>query len=265
MFRNLTPTVKNLLILNVGIYAIGAFMSVDFVQLLGLRYIFAENFEPYQILTHMFVHASIGHLFGNMFALFIFGPLLEQFWGSQRFLVFYLVCGLGASVLYSGIDYAEKRGLQKDMEAYMANPDPDRFNSFISEHGTLGYKTFQMEEFADAYRDRPESTTYAQQSTEYVGNIAGFKLNIPMVGASGAVFAILMAFGMLFPNTELFLLFLPIPIKAKYFVTFYGLYELYAGFMRVPGDNIAHFAHLGGMLFAFILVRLWRNNRNSFY
>lgn len=86
-----------------------------------------------------------------------------------------------------------------------------------------------------------------------------------MVGASGAIFGILMAFGMLFPNTELFLLFFPFPIKAKYFVLFYGLYELYAGFGRVPGDNVAHFAHLGGMLFAFILIKIWRDKRNTFY
>ncbi len=95
--------------------------------------------------------------------------------------------------------------------------------------------------------------------------VIDIKENIPMVGASGAVFGILMAFGLLFPNTELFLLFFPFPIKAKYFVLFYGLYELWSGFERVPGDNVAHFAHLGGMLFAFILVRLWKDKRNTFY
>lgn len=263
MFGNLTPMVKNLLLINVGVFLIQFILQVDFVNILGLRYFFAETFAPYQLFTHMFVHGGGWHLFTNMFALFIFGPMLESIWGSQRFLVFYLVTGFGASLLYSGIHFAEVRQVENAAQAYMANPDPEALNSFITEHASYAYNHYY--DFINSFADNPDHSGYIKESKRVVNNLYQRQANIPMVGASGAIFGILMAFGMLFPNTKLMLLFPPIPIKAKYFVTFYGVYELYAGFGRVPGDNVAHFAHLGGMLFAFILIKIWNNNRNSYY
>lgn len=263
MFGNLTPVVKNLLIINVAVLIIQQFLGFDFVDWFGLRYIFADTFQPYQFVTHLFVHGSFWHLFGNMFALFIFGPMLERVWGSQRFLLFYLVTGLGASVLYSAVNFYEIKQLEAAAEQVIESPSPDNFTELLLDHAEYAYP--QLQGFVAQFYDNPNSSSFASQSREYAAQLVTRKENIPMVGASGAVFGILMAFGLLFPNTELFLLFFPFPIKAKYFVLFYGLYELWSGFERVPGDNVAHFAHLGGMLFAFILVKLWKDKRNVFY
>jgi membrane associated rhomboid family serine protease len=263
MFGNLTPMVKNLLLINVGIFLIQYLLQVDFVGIFGLRYFFAETFRPYQIFTHMFIHGGGWHLFTNMFALFIFGPTLERVWGSQRFLTFYLITGFGASLLYSGVHFFEIRQIENAMKAYVANPGPEEFNTFIVEHASYAYNHYF--DFVNRFAENPDHSRYIQQSQKEAYELYAQQANIPMVGASGAIFGILMAFGLLFPNTQLMLLFPPIPIKAKYFVTFYGLYELYAGFGRVPGDNVAHFAHLGGMLFAFILIKMWGNKHNGYY
>jgi membrane associated rhomboid family serine protease len=264
MFRNLTPMVKNLLIINVAIFVVDNYLlKADLGFYGGLRYIFADQFAPYQFLTHMFLHANGWHLFTNMFALFIFGPLLERFWGAQKFLIFFLVCGMGASVLYSGIKYFENRPLELQAEQYMQDPNFESFNYIIAEHGGNLYNKWY--DFIEAYEKNPENPAIIENSRQRIAEFYYAMSNIPMVGASGAIFGILMAFGMLFPNTELMLLFPPIPIKAKYFVTFYGLYELYAGINRVPGDNVAHFAHLGGMLFAFLLLKIWQDQRSNFY
>lgn len=240
------------------------FLNADFSRIGGLRYVFAENFAPYQFFTHMFLHGGGWHLFTNMFGLFMFGSLLERFWGAQKFLIFYMVCGLGASVLYSGVRYFEVRPVQEQAMQYAQNPDPERFNLFILEYEQNARLRVDRD-FIDQYYDNPDNPSLVQISINTVQRIYDRIADVPVVGASGAIFGILMAFGMLFPNTQLMLLFPPIPIKAKYFVTFYGLYELYAGVARVPGDNIAHFAHLGGMLFAFILLKIWQNQRSNFY
>lgn len=265
MFGRLTPIVKNLLIINIGIYLIQSFLNFNFVEFGGLRYIFADSFRPYQFFTHLFIHGGLGHLFGNMFALFIFGPLLERFWGSQRFLVFYLVTGLGAALLYSAINFYEVNQLENAVEVYVDEPTPERFENFIMDNAEFAWRSPEVQNFLEQYYDNPSSSSYINQGKQLANQLLESKANIPMVGASGAIFGILMAFGLLFPNTELFLLFFPFPIKAKYFVLFYGLYELWAGFDRVPGDNVAHFAHLGGMLFAFILIKVWQGKRNTFY
>ena len=268
MFGNLTPTVKNLLIINIAIFALQSLIfSTDmFVNLFGLRYINAETFRPYQFVTHLFIHGGLFHLFGNMFALFIFGPLLERVWGNQRFLVFYLVTGLGASLLYSGINYYEVYQLEQAADQVLEETTPERLSTFLLEEAEFAYQgSSQIKALVDGFYDNPNSRSYISQGRQLVQQVVQSKANIPMVGASGAVFGILMAFGLLFPNTELFLLFFPFPIKAKYFVLFYGAYELWAGFSRQPGDNVAHFAHLGGMLFAFILLKIWKDKRNAFY
>lgn len=263
MFGNLTPVVKNLLIINIVMLAVQELLGFDFVTMFGLRYLFAETFAPYQFVTHLFVHGGWLHLFSNMFALFIFGPLLERMWGSQRFLFYYLFTGLGASALYMAVDYYEVNQMEAAAEQVIEAPSPDRFSGFVMQHAEFAYP--QLQRFIDRYYDDPNNASLISQSKSNVEQLIYLEENKPLVGASGAIFGILIAFGMLFPNTELFLLFFPFPIKAKYFVLFYGLYELWTGFQRAPGDNVAHFAHLGGMLFGFILIKLWKDKRSTFY
>lgn len=260
---NLTPMVRNLLLINLGVFLIEYLIRIDFAGIFGLRYVLADSFAPYQFVTYMFVHGSFMHLFGNMFALIIFGNLLERFWGPKRFLIFYMITGIGAGVLYATIDFIETRAVENDAMAYIANPDPESFNRFIVRHADRYYEG--LIGFIDAYVENPASPEYIAQSQSFVQDLMERIANVPMVGASGAVFGILMAFGMLFPNTQLFLLFPPIPIKAKYLVFFYGAYELYAELNRAQGDNVAHLAHLGGMLIAFILIKYWQKNSKNFY
>ncbi|WP_242927756.1 rhomboid family intramembrane serine protease [Pontibacter vulgaris] len=251
---NITPMVRNLLIINVVVFMLQdrLFNSADF----ALYHFGSQNFMPVQLLTHMFLHGDWSHLFSNMFSLFIFGPLLERFWGGQRFLAFYLITGLGASVLYSGVRAYEIHQLRADTTQYIEAPTPMGYYNYMEEH----YAGRFDKNFAVEFQRNPDNEAYVSESKDAVRYVFNQVFNSPMLGASGAVFGILMAFGLLFPNLELFLLFLPIPIKAKYFVLMYGAYELYAGFNRVPGDNVAHFAHLGGMLFAYILVKMWQSN-----
>ncbi|GAB3331026.1 rhomboid family intramembrane serine protease [Marivirga atlantica] len=263
MFARLTPVVKNLLLVNIALLLIPSILNIDLGELFGLRYVFAESFAPYQFITYMFLHANFGHLLGNMFALFIFGPMLERFWGAQRFFLFYMVTGVGAGLLYGIVDFVEMQQLESAAQAYIANPNYEAFNSFINNHASYAFE--QWYDFIDAFGENPDSQQYISSSIQRVQEVVRFQGNMPLVGASGAVFGILFAFGFLFPNTQLMLLIPPIPIKAKYLVTFYGLYELYAGIQRAPGDNVAHWAHLGGMLIAFILLKIWQDKRNNFY
>ncbi|MHC2992575.1 protease [Pontibacter sp. HJ8] len=251
---NITPMVRNLLIINVVVFILQG--NLFDARQFALYNFSSDYFQPIQLFTHMFLHGSWSHLFSNMFSLFIFGPLLERFWGSQRFLAFYLITGLGASLLYSGVRSYELHQVQSEAAQYVESPSPAGFYSFMESHYAGGYE----KRFAIEYQRNPDSEAYISESKKAVTQVFKQAFNSPMLGASGAVFGLLMAFGMLFPNLELFLLFLPIPIKAKYFVLLYGAYELYAGFNRVPGDNVAHFAHLGGMLFAYILIKMWQRN-----
>jgi membrane associated rhomboid family serine protease len=233
------PVVKNLILINIvmylGMIAVNSVFQVDLNRHLGLYYFKSPFFQPFQIITHMFMHGSMGHIFFNMFALWMFGKVLEQVWGSRRFLIYYFVTGLGAAVLHMIVYHLEYASIL----------------SQVSEN-------YQIDKFTPAVIDQLYNTGDPLARKAAIGMI------IPTVGASGAVFGLLLGFGMLFPNTQLILLFPPIPIKAKYFVIGYGLLELYLGITQ-PGSNIAHFAHLGGMLFGFILIKYWKNKRNTFF
>lgn len=263
MFRRLTPVAKNLLIINVGIFMVGSFLKLPLSEYFGLRVVFSEEFAPYQFLTYMWLHGSFGHILGNMISVLVFAPMLEQVWGPKRFLTFYLICGIGAGLIYGGADFVEKLPLKTDAEAYIENPSPEAFERFILDHKSVGLNMGALAELSDAYY---EDTRYRRQTVSAVEEIYEiFVTRGTMIGASGAVFGILFAFAFLFPNTELFLLFPPIPIKAKYLVFFYGLYELYSEFNRMPGDNVAHLAHLSGMLIAFVLLKIWKDNTRRFY
>ena len=241
---NLLPTVtKNLLIINVLMF-LGALVAerygFDLGDYLGLHFILSDRFNAAQFVTYMFMHGGFMHVFFNMFAVWMFGRILEQVWGPKRFLTYYLVCGIGAGIiqeLVTGIHYY----------TLQAGLSPEAVEAV-------------MNEGAKALQNNMNFVDPAMASLNLV-------LNGTTVGASGAVYAILLGFGMLFPNQPMFIFPLPMPIKAKYFVIGYALIELYSGFANNAGDNVAHFAHLGGMIFGFFLILYWRNkNRgNGFY
>lgn len=218
--NNMPPVTKNLLIINVLFFAARWAASlpaygIDLDDVLGLHFFLASHFYFYQIFTYMFMHASFSHLFFNMFAVWMFGRIMEQTMGSKRFLFYYLTCGLGAGLMQELVQYA--------------NYWIEGLNAY--EQVNLGGIIVPMGEFLNRW------TT---------------------VGASGAVYGILLSFGMTFPNERMFIFPLPVPIKAKYFVVGYAVIELLSAFGR-PGDGVAHFAHLGGMLVGLMLLLYWRN------
>jgi membrane associated rhomboid family serine protease len=191
-------------------------------DVLGLHFILASDFNPAQLFTYMFVHANLEHIFFNMFALWMFGRTLEMVWGPKRFLLYYLVCGVGAGLAQEGVQYLQ---YVTTLQAY------DAVNT--------GSDIIPMSEYLNY---------------------------LTTVGASGAIYGILLAFGMLFPNVEMFVFPLPFPIRAKWFVGGYAAIELLLG-LASSGDGVAHFAHLGGMLFGLILILHWRKSHRheSFY
>lgn len=266
MFGRITPIVRNLLIVNVGLYFISSFLRLNLNEFLSLRNLHSEHFMPFQFLTYMFLHGSTWHLISNMFGLFIFGPLLEQFWGPKRFLIFYIVTGVGAGILYSAINYIETNRFENVVSEYSQEPSPGEFKYILEKKANIDVaRNAELNSFIYDYSDHPDDIAYINQSKQTLQQVLYMKSNSQMVGASGAIFGILLAFGMLFPNTTLMLLFPPIPIKAKYFVAIYGLFELFSGIQRAPGDNVAHYAHLSGMLVAFILLKIWEKDRKKFF
>jgi membrane associated rhomboid family serine protease len=255
-----TPAVRTLLILNVLVF----FVTNDAViEQFGLHSFLSDKFNPIQLLSHMFLHGGFNHLFSNMIGLIVFGPMLERFWGLRRFVFFYFFTGLGAALLFSGVNYFEMKDVYKAVQEFRLEPSFDAFSAFIDQHASSYYD--RLIPFIDKFKEYPTDPKNVDDSLKIVNRIFTNQIDEPMVGASGAIFGVIMGFGLLFPNTELFLLFLPIPIKAKYLVIFYGAYELYSGIYRAQSDNVAHFAHIGGMLFAFILIKYWGSQRKTFY
>jgi membrane associated rhomboid family serine protease len=261
-FNILPPVVKNILILNgIMFLAMEVFKSrfnIDLNDLLGLHYPTSEKFHWYQFLTYMFMHANFPHILFNMFAVWTFGYVLENYWGPKRFIIFYVVTAVGAAA--TQLFYTAYQLHAIDMA--IANANPESYLALMHRY----YSGPGVMEVYDAWKNNVQSTPSAidvamRDMTEIRMSI----INSPVVGASGALFGILLAFGMLFPNTELIMLFFPIPIKAKYMVMIYGGIELFSGVSQVQGDMIAHFAHLGGMLFGFILIKIWQKDRNHFY
>ncbi len=236
---NIPPVVKNLLIINVIFYiAMMMFGGPLMTNVLGVHYFDSPNFRIWQVVTYMFMHdySSLFHILFNMFALYTFGASLEYIMGSKRFLNFYLITGLGALALQL---------LVQGIEVYNITGSFVNNGSFVIDAAkrTIGFN--------------PELIDQEKAST-----LLGIYLT-PMVGASGAIFGLLIAFGMLFPNAELFIMLIPVPVKAKYIIPVYVILELFLGVKQFQGDSVAHFAHLGGALFGFILVKLWGLRRRD--
>ncbi|MBN3583970.1 rhomboid family intramembrane serine protease [Algoriphagus aestuarii] len=263
MFRNITPVVQNLLLINVVLFLVSGFIFPQLNDWFALYYINSSNFRPFQFLTYMFMHGGFWHLFSNMLGLVVFGPLLEQFLGPKKLLILWMVCGVGSGVLYSAYSSYKINSLQDKVTAFQMDPDPDTFNKLVLEN--RGYFQRTIFDFVDEYSRNPNDQVMINRAKQTVEAIVNVQSNSPMVGASGALFGILIAFGMLFPNTQLFLLFPPMPVKAKYLVLFYGLYTIYNVLVNNPTDNVAHFAHLGGLIIGAILVYFWKKDRKSFY
>lgn len=267
MFR-LTEVVKQLLIINVlffiadALHNEGVFTIVD-MNLFALFFPESDYFRPYQIVTHFFMHGNLAHLFFNMFALVMFGSALEQLWGPKRFLVFYLVCALGAALIHTLVNYYEYGALEHAVEAFTATPSYDGFVALLEENRIIrnSLNATGQSYLNELGASLQNGTTSAMaEVSKVMTEIAqaipnGFP---PVVGASGAIYGLLLGFGMLFPNVELMLLFLPIPIKAKYFIPILMVIELFLGINQFSWDNIAHFAHLGGALFGFLLILYWK-------
>ena len=214
-FSFLPVVVKNLLIIN-GILFLAdlalARFGIDLGNILGLHFFMASDFKPFQLLTYMFMHGNFSHLFFNMFALWMFGNTLENIWGPKRFLLYYILCGLGAGLLQEGVQYIEY--VTQLSQYQMVN---------------TGSGVIPMSQYLNL---------------------------MTTVGASGAIYGLLLAFGMMFPNSMIYLYFL-VPIKAKWFVIGYAVIELLTGIFS-SSDHVAHFAHLGGMLIGLIILLIWK-------
>ena len=257
---SLTPVVRVLLIINVLVFFV---TNESVIQQFGLHSFLSDEFNPIQLLTHMFLHGGFNHILSNMIGLIVFGPMLERFWGPQRFTFFYFFCGIGAALLFSGINYFEIRDVYEAVRDYRASPTPEGFIGFVDTQAQSFYD--QAAPFIEQFEQQPQNPQLIKSSLQIVDRLYFKQVDVPMVGASGAIFGVIMGFGLLFPNTQLFLLFPPIPVKAKYLVIFYGAFEVYSGLYQAQSDNVAHFAHIGGMLFAFILIKYWGSQRKMFY
>ena len=225
MFRNIPIITKNLLIINVLVFLTAMLLEMRGLDLNawgGLHFFMANDFRLYQFVTYQFLHGSFMHLFFNMFALWMFGGVVEQVWGPRRFIFYYILCGIGAGLCQELVQYVTYANEGLAAYQYVSIP---------------GYGQMAVGDYLNQWCT---------------------------IGASGAVYAILLAFGMTFPEDRIFIFPLPIPIKAKWFVMGYAAIELVSA-MSSSGDGVAHMAHLGGMLFGFVLIRYWRKHPNNHF
>ncbi|RZK18367.1 rhomboid family intramembrane serine protease [Pedobacter agri] len=229
---HIPPIVKNLLIINILFFVatlvFNANNSYPFVEWFAVYFYASPDFKIWQVFSYMFMHSPVNyfHIIFNMFALYSFGSILENKWGGKKFLFFYFITGLGALALQWAV---------QSFEVYQS----------------VGHIITDITNYIPKSREQAELL-----SSIYYG---------PMLGASGAVFGLLVAFGMLYPNAELYIMFIPVPVKAKYIMPFYILLELFLGVKQFEGDSVAHYAHLGGALIGFILVKIWKDKNTNFY
>lgn len=258
MFQQLPQVTKNILLLNIAFFIASLILksqAIDLEMTLGAHYVNSPFFEPYQVITHFFMHSTNDflHIFFNMWLFVMLGSYLERIWGPKRFFIFYLVSALGSFALYNMIGFIEIQHLKAQLAQQF---DLEQFNYFLKHSVDLnGDLATQINSYLidNQIAVTPEVNSYLSKSIT------------PMVGASGGVFGIMTAFAILFPNTE-FRLYFAIPVKAKYLVTAYFLFELYQSFQYNAGDNVAHLAHVGGAIAGAIMVLYWRkSDRSNFW
>lgn len=263
IMANTPPVVKNIILINAIIFlACNVFPSVlgfDLSSTLAFYNIGTSEFRPYQIVTYMFTHENFMHAFFNLFAVWMFGRIMEITWGSKKFFIYYMATGIGAILFNSLVSWCGVLYIRHAAESLLANLDPNGLLAFIK-HYFPRIDQSMIAAFFDKWSQDPENPTLIATAKEIINQLTQGPMPSPTIGASGAVFGILLAYGMTYPNTIMMLIFPPIPMKAKYFVMGYGLLELWSGISSSTTDNIAHFAHLGGMVFGFILIKLWRKN-----
>ena len=239
MMNNMTNTVKQLLLLNI-LFFVGSYFVPQATDLLALHYFESDKFQLWQPLSHMFMHGNLMHIFFNMFALVSFGSALEQFWGPKKFLFFYFSCGIGAALVHSGVNY------------YYFH---DGLNTLITNgfQKTEIFKILNEGKFMTSWQAVLSPSTFDAMISALT----------PTVGASGAIYGLLVAFAFMFPNAELALMFIPVPIKAKYFVPAIVLLDLFSGVTgySIFGGGIAHFAHVGGAAVGFLMMWYWKKNQ----
>jgi membrane associated rhomboid family serine protease len=247
--NNIPPVTKNLLIINVLMFIVTFFFfkqGILLEHILGAHYINSPLFEPYQIVTHFFMHGSPTHIIFNMLALVMFGGFLERLWGGKRFFILFIASAIGAFALYNAIGVYQIMELRQQLEAQLPaiGKSLDSIDDAMNQGLQWNLDGSGIEVLQDKY--------YEMCTT-------------PMVGASGGVFGILAAFAILFPNTQLMLIFFPVPVKAKYLIGGYVIIEVLLSFYQFEGDNTAHLAHVGGAIVGAILVFFWRKDRKHFY
>jgi membrane associated rhomboid family serine protease len=228
-FSNLPPVLKNLLIINILCFLPSLYYSHGFSgsadpvgEHFGVYYFNSPMFRPWQLISYMFLHGGWEHILFNMFALYSFGAILEYTMSSKKFLAFYFICGIGAVVFQMIVQAFEVHAITGQLNIAF----PELESSYL-QYGNSAQKLYDI-------------------------------FHTPMIGASGAIFGVLIAFGMIFPNAELMILFIPVPVKAKYIIPVYIIIEISMGIGQFGGDNVAHFAHIGGAIIGFILVKMWK-------
>ncbi len=274
-FSILPVVVKNLLIIN-GLMFLAQVVAekalgIDLADTLGLRYPGSMAFRPWQFITYMFLHGNLMHLVFNMFALWMFGYALENIWGPKRFLVYYFITGIGAALVHYIVIHFQINPTMVKIDAIIANPSAPAIFDFITNNplqisrysGEIYSQSQKFQEALEALSYNPDNRQALLMARNFLVDYREYFMNLPnVIGASGAVFGILLAFGMIFPNTLIYIYFF-FPLKAKYFVIVYGLIELFSGFTNSE-SNVAHFAHLGGMIFGFFLILYWKKKGKLF-
>ena len=257
-FNILPPGVKNLLIINILLYLATVIFRhtglVDLDQWLGLHYFAASDFHFWQFITYMFMHANLSHIFFNMFALWMFGAAVENHWGTKKFLIYYFITGIGAALVHYLVTYLQIHPMLALLNQFLDSPSIDTYR-YLAENAKDARFHDMLVNNLQVLQQNP--STLDEVVTITANAKADYLNSFNIIGASGAVYGVLLAFGMLFPNDYIYLYFM-LPIKAKWFVVIYGVIELVTGLST--SDGIAHFAHLGGMIFGLIVILLWRRN-----
>ncbi len=275
-FRILPPVVKNLLIINTLLFLATLALrkyNIDLINILGLHYPGASGFRIYQFFTYMFMHGGWAHIIFNMFALWMFGNVIENVWGGKKFLVFYILTGLGSGVVYIFWIHLHLRANIDMLNAIISHPTVQGIETYFQHYRfrinplstTLTQHSINLfNQHVDMLANGTADPSVIQQIINFLSTYKAEMLNqMVVIGASGAIFGLLLAFGFMFPNTLIYLYF-AIPIKAKWFVIGYGLIELFEGISNRPGDNVAHFAHVGGLMVGLLIIWYWKKKGHLF-